>query len=146
MAWRCPGDKPLSEPKMVSLPTHICVTRPQWVKPRYPCANETRLQCVCKRVKSCLYRSVNFTILFIQQLKKFASLYGWIYNCKHFITWFLTFQDHRQITYFLDNTRWILHIIYLQLNNIYNSISWFKSGATSFNTPMCRHHVLAFNC
>ena len=31
MAWRCPGDKPLSEPMMVSLLTHICVTRPQWV-------------------------------------------------------------------------------------------------------------------
>ena len=32
MAWRRPGDKPLSEPLMVSLQTHICVTRPQWVK------------------------------------------------------------------------------------------------------------------
>ena len=32
MAWRRSGDKPLSEPMMVSLPTHICVTRPQWVK------------------------------------------------------------------------------------------------------------------
>ena len=31
MAWRCLGDKPLSEPMMVSLPTHICVTQPQWV-------------------------------------------------------------------------------------------------------------------
>ena len=32
MAWRRPGDKPLSEPMMVSLPTHICGTRPpQWV-------------------------------------------------------------------------------------------------------------------
>ena len=31
MAWRRPGDKPLSEPMMVGLPTHICVTRPQWV-------------------------------------------------------------------------------------------------------------------
>ena len=26
-----PGDKPLSEPMIVRLPTHICVTRPQWV-------------------------------------------------------------------------------------------------------------------
>ena len=26
MAWRRPGDKPLSEPMMVNLPTHICVT------------------------------------------------------------------------------------------------------------------------
>ena len=30
MAWRRPGDKPLSEPIMVKLPTHICVTQPQW--------------------------------------------------------------------------------------------------------------------
>ena len=32
MAWCRSGDKPLSEPMMVSLLTHICVTRPQWVK------------------------------------------------------------------------------------------------------------------
>ena len=32
MAWRRPGAKPLSEPVMVSLLTHICVTRPQWFK------------------------------------------------------------------------------------------------------------------
>ena len=31
MAWRRPGDKPLSKAMMVNLPTHICVTRPQWV-------------------------------------------------------------------------------------------------------------------
>ena len=33
MAWCRPGDRPLSEPMMVSLLPHICVTRPQWVKP-----------------------------------------------------------------------------------------------------------------
>ena len=32
MAWCRQGDKPLSEPMMVSLLTHICATRPQWVK------------------------------------------------------------------------------------------------------------------
>ena len=31
MAWRRPGDKPLSEPMMVYLPMHICVTGLQWV-------------------------------------------------------------------------------------------------------------------
>ena len=35
MAWRRLDNKPLSEPMMVNLPTHICVTRPQWVKCRY---------------------------------------------------------------------------------------------------------------
>ena len=32
MAWCRPGAKPLSEPMMVRIATHICVTRPQWVK------------------------------------------------------------------------------------------------------------------
>ena len=31
MAWRRPGDKPLSEPMLVSLLTHLCITRPQYV-------------------------------------------------------------------------------------------------------------------
>ena len=44
MAWRRPGNKPLSEPMLVSLLTNICVTRPRWVKmcvsqvsPRWRC-------------------------------------------------------------------------------------------------------------
>ena len=38
MAWRRPGDKPLSEPMLVISLTHICVTWPQWVKDKcmYP--------------------------------------------------------------------------------------------------------------
>ena len=32
MAWRRPGNKPLSETMLVFVPTHICFTRPQWVK------------------------------------------------------------------------------------------------------------------
>ena len=31
MAWCQPGNKPLSEPMMVSLTTHIFITWPQWV-------------------------------------------------------------------------------------------------------------------
>ena len=32
MAWRQPGDMPLSETMIVRLSTHICVTRPEWVE------------------------------------------------------------------------------------------------------------------
>ena len=49
MTWRRPGDKPLSEPMMASSPTHICVTRPQWVNlslrwvsDGYPILRQTR--------------------------------------------------------------------------------------------------------
>ena len=31
MAWGWPGNKPMSEPMMVSLLMHICITLPQWV-------------------------------------------------------------------------------------------------------------------
>ena len=34
MAWRISGVKPLSEPMMVNLLTHICDTRSQWVNSR----------------------------------------------------------------------------------------------------------------
>ena len=51
MAWRRPGDKPLSEPMMVSLPTHICVTRCQWVKENAPLKCSASVQ---TRMKTCL--------------------------------------------------------------------------------------------
>ena len=37
MAWRRSGEKPLSEPMVISALTHKCVTRPQWVKTRVQC-------------------------------------------------------------------------------------------------------------
>ena len=49
MAWRRTGDKPLSEAMMIILLTHICVTRPQWVKSVRVCA------CLCL----CVYVSVS---------------------------------------------------------------------------------------
>ena len=35
MAWRRSGDKPLSEPMMVTFLTYMCLTRPQWVIPHH---------------------------------------------------------------------------------------------------------------
>ena len=39
MALRRPGDQPLTEPMVVRLLTHICVTWPQWVKTMAHCIN-----------------------------------------------------------------------------------------------------------
>ena len=44
MAWRRPGDKPLSDPMMVRSLTHICVTRPQWVNSLRPGDMHTPIQ------------------------------------------------------------------------------------------------------
>ena len=50
MAWRRPGDKPLFEPMMVRLTTHICVTRPQWVK-KWLCYSGHRVALVVHRAQ-----------------------------------------------------------------------------------------------
>ena len=55
MAWRRPGDKPLSEPMLVISLTHICITRPQWVNIHFLSGNaytlyiETAL-CLCSEL------------------------------------------------------------------------------------------------
>ena len=59
MAWRRPGDKPLSEPMMVRSRTHICVTRPQWVK---------LVLVYCKSYRNRIRRYLNqYTQLFLRQ-------------------------------------------------------------------------------
>ena len=58
MAWRRSGDKPLSEPMMVILPTHICVTRPQWVRSQFTPTQDLSLSvwsCVCLSYTSILH-------------------------------------------------------------------------------------------
>ena len=54
MAWRLPGDKPLSEAMMVSLLTHICVTRPQWVVHHITCYGKHQ-QHIAQDMISCMY-------------------------------------------------------------------------------------------
>ena len=56
MVWRQPGDKPLSEPMMVSLLRHICVTRPQWV-------NDNLLQPFSKILSKCHFDFTWFRIM-----------------------------------------------------------------------------------
>ena len=73
MAWRRPGDKPLSEPMMVNLPTHICVARPQWVNitNRYICLSLPALvrttMTAAKAQKNDGYGSMPF--IFVPQLQ-----------------------------------------------------------------------------
>ena len=59
MAWRRPGDKPLSEAMIVSLLTHICVAWPQWVKPP-ECVSEIN---VCKM--AAILCEIEFTICYL---------------------------------------------------------------------------------
>ena len=69
MACRRPGDKPLSEPMIVSLPTHICVARPQWVN------GSISLSSLCRTAHRCLSHAVKDTEESVNTC--------WVYNAKN---------------------------------------------------------------
>ena len=65
MAWRRLGDKPVSEPIMVRLSTHICVTRPQCVNKKW---------CFSLFLWTVIYRSL---------LHKLLVLFGKVLHFQH---------------------------------------------------------------
>ena len=82
MAWLPHGDKLLSEPMMVSLLTHLCVTRPQWV-------NLWKDQGKSSIKISCL-TSIEISIINI----KWSHDHLTIYTGNSFSWWILWFQVH----------------------------------------------------
>ena len=71
IAWRRPGDKPLSEPMMVILLTHICVIRPLCVKllPLLPWMITLSVECIAHGLQwswQISFIRCHFKILFIE--------------------------------------------------------------------------------
>ena len=81
MAWRRPGDKPLSEPVMVCLLTHICVTWPQWVNTLEQISIEFQTRCHNFDKRKCIskYHLQNVSH-FISKPKCFSPLVKWKYS------------------------------------------------------------------
>ena len=63
MVWRRPSDKPLSEPMMVSLATHICVTRPQWLNEHIANAHLDRRYFDNKYWATCTYLDIDIALI-----------------------------------------------------------------------------------
>ena len=84
MAWRRSGDKLLSKPMMVSLPTHIWVTRPQWVKRTCCCQSLPHviyIFCSCCTNVTLCYHPVLMEIILVVIMVMFQSLLVYIYPC-----------------------------------------------------------------
>ena len=113
MAWRRPGDKPLSAPMMASLLTHICVTQPQWV-------NDLAIQTLSLTLNSveCIFIIVIF-ILFdkhesnLQSIIHILLICNTISRCRdHFVyapSQWETMLNCNIVSYWLDGyTKWSL--------------------------------------
>ena len=62
MAWWRSGDKPLSEPMMISLLMHICVTRPQWINILYQYSKSceiSRFLAICRLFSETVFEIFN---------------------------------------------------------------------------------------
>ena len=74
---RRPGDKPLSEPMTVSLLTHICVTRPQWVEDTSLKGNQIICQIRRFLLEICDRNSVHFARYELHELLSFTRMTLW---------------------------------------------------------------------
>ena len=89
MAWRRLGDKPLFEPMMVSLPTHICVTRPQWVN-------------ICINLKCIICYANHITI--IRKCCIIQSYWSYIYCCPDSYWYSLSNWSALIISFYISGT------------------------------------------
>ena len=61
MVWHRPGGKPLSEPMMVRLPMHICLTQPQWVNGNNTGLYQSEMTPICCEFHHFLWYYVDIT-------------------------------------------------------------------------------------
>ena len=100
MAWRQPGNKPLSEPMMIILLKHICITQPQWVNTTITCENILSiLSFMNKNVNMCTLERQNlhtFLVLRPEYCVQITSLILWL-----LMPWFLVSPGHQRQWYWL---------------------------------------------
>ena len=77
VAWRQTGDKQLCEPMLISLPRHICITRPQWDNIHLPDESKSPTSC---------YEILNKHI-FQTVRKDWCHVNKFIYDQIYSITW-----------------------------------------------------------
>ena len=79
MAWRRPGDKPLSEPMLVNLLTHTCVTRPQWGFPLQSTSNACgkHFDVICHPGLWSPVFPISHPLLVPQQIRKLLLHFQW---------------------------------------------------------------------
>ena len=102
MAWRRPGDKPLSEPMMVRMPTRICVTRPQWVNTMLLHSNTWNYNAILTQFHRNLHPELSFSQLPLQ------LVIGITYEWRHFNLSQVTMVMVIILTVFCGTSRYVL--------------------------------------
>ena len=114
VAWRRPGDKPLSEPLKVSLLMHIWVTQPQWVD---------------IYIKDSQIHKQLLFIIFLQAVRYLMKRYMHIGITPTFcfLNWYIVHQDMNQLKVWKISPlgKWYLSQSHGHLGKIYTSQGCF---------------------
>ena len=108
MAWCWPGDKPLSETMLVFVPTHICVTRPQWV-------NRNNVDLSPIRPVRIHFNEILSTSIKIV-LKKICLNCNLYVKCSIFFSDFSVLPPNQSLVYRTLSS--VLHVLGFKLNDI----------------------------
>ena len=112
VALRRPSDKPLSEPMTVRLTTHICVTRPQWVK-KWLCLSGHRVALVVHRAQKSVPDSAGEWPTFLPPPLESCS--GTVNvdspNCHHPLanSYLNTYNSHKAHASIIIQEKWIVY-------------------------------------
>ena len=135
MAWRRPGDKPLSEPMMVRLLTHICVTWPQWVISAPSPAG-------LKHVKSVSWISIDekhwvCCLLSTKPVSKPKNI-EWQLSFNMFLVWILAWCSiDNEFLLLGENLWWTLFHVVLSMTLVIYKTTWNKVHHKF--SPTCRN-------
>ena len=143
MAWGWSGDRPLSEPMMVNLLMHICITLPQWVNTLRPIQNvchfaDDILNCIMFNEKALISIKISLTIVPWGPVDNMTALFQimvwhWTGNKPLFETTMTYFTD----AYMRHSASvswcfiWVYHMSISKVENIRNMTSYRK-----WNTPL----------
>ena len=136
MACRWPGDKPLSEPMIVLLLTHICVTRPQWVnavKSTEIQSGSHFLSCLNVLKAKCITHGHPFAIICLLQVNRAArGLYDSGFGPNKGLPTSWTVQTS---VYAIDILTLCHYVILHTHVNLLNKRFWIHSE--SWQVPLC---------
>ena len=134
MAWRRPGDKPLSEPMLVRSLTHICVTRPQWV-------NKTTVEDRARMtnfIPGKTMEVINHPCPLTMSIKVVPGMFTYLVSVYSVAVFNWTANRFRPISNY-QRTPWgIYHGLIMMISDRYISIYLYPASYRKYNEALAR--------
>ena len=119
-AWRRPVYKPLSEPILLSLPTHICVTPPQWV-------NGVVLRVTKVLLRGDWWRQICVQRLLVSNILITILIFTLVKTNRYALYWLAWCESSYGFCYIYKLNKTFKHMKYIYYEKVYSILdSWYR--------------------